>query len=101
MTTAIRRSDPGRPLTIGIHMEDLEEDRQIGPAEAARWCEIVSIHGYPIYADWSAGATDHELLPFLAEITRWLAGGAPFSSDRRFHLARLYRRFRRLGSGGV
>ena len=77
MTTAIRRSDPGRPLTIGIHMEDLEEDRQIGPAEAARWCEIVSIHGYPIYADWSAGATDHELLPFLAEITRWLAGGAP------------------------
>jgi hypothetical protein len=58
-------------------MEDLEEDRQIGPTEAARWCEIVSIHGYPIYADWSAGATDHELLPFLAEITRWLAGGAP------------------------
>jgi endo-1,4-beta-mannosidase len=76
MATAIRQSDPGRPLTIGIHMEDLEEDRQIGPAEAARWCEIVSMHGYPIYADWAAGPTDHELLPFLAEITRWLAGGA-------------------------
>lgn len=77
MTAAIRTSDPGRPITIGIHMEDLEEDRKIGPAEAARWCDIVSMHGYPIYADWSAGSTDDELLPFLAAITRWLAGGAP------------------------
>jgi endo-1,4-beta-mannosidase len=76
MSDAIRRNDPGRPLTIGIHMEDLEQDRQIGPAEAARWCEIVSMHGYPIYADWAAGPTDHELLPFLSEVTRWLAGGA-------------------------
>jgi len=33
MATAVRRADPGRPLTIGIHMEDLEEDRGIGPAE--------------------------------------------------------------------
>ena len=77
MTAAIRASDPGRPITIGIHMEDLEEDRKIGPAEAARWCDVVSMHGYPIYADWAAGSTDDELLPFLAAITRWLAGGAP------------------------
>jgi len=26
---------------------------------------------------WPAEATDDELLPFLAAITRWLAGGAP------------------------
>ena len=77
ISTAIRKRDPGTPLTIGIHMEDLQEDRRIGPAEAARWCELVSMHGYPIYADWSAGPTDDKLLPFLAEITRWLAGGAP------------------------
>lgn len=77
MTGAIRTADPGRSITIGIHMEDLEQDRRIGPAEAARWCDIVSMHGYPIYADWSDGPTDDPLLPFLAEITRWLAGGAP------------------------
>jgi endo-1,4-beta-mannosidase len=76
MTSAIRRNDPGRPLTIGIHMEDLEQERMIGPAEAARWCEIVSMHGYPIYTDWAAGPTDDQLLPFLSEVTRWLAGGA-------------------------
>ena len=77
ISNAIRKRDPGRPLTIGIHMEDLEEDRRIGPAEAARWCDVVSMHGYPIYASWSAGPTDHELLPFLAEVTRWLASGSP------------------------
>jgi len=77
MSTAIRRSDPGRPVTIGLHMEDLENDRLIGPAEAARFCDVVSMHGYPIYADWAAGPTDHELVVFLAEITRWLASGAP------------------------
>ena len=77
MSTAIRRRDPGRPVTIGLHMEDLENDRLIGPAEAARFCDVVSMHGYPIYADWAAGPTDHELVVFLAEITRWLASGAP------------------------
>ena len=61
----------------------------IGPAEAARWCDVVSMHGYPIYADWAAGPTDSELVPFLAEVTRWLAAGAPVlfeefgAADRR------------------
>lgn len=77
ITSVIRANDPGRPITIGIHMEDLEEDRRIGPAEAARWCEFVCMHGYPAYAAWSGGPTDTALVPFLAEITRWLAGGAP------------------------
>ncbi|HEU5003890.1 MAG TPA: hypothetical protein VFW71_14100 [Actinomycetota bacterium] len=76
MSGALRSRDPGRPVTIGTHMEDLEEDRAIGPAEAAQWCDFVSMHGYPIYAPWAAGPTDHHLVIFLAEITRWLAGDA-------------------------
>ena len=77
MTGALRSVDPGRPVTIGIHMEDLEEDRGIGPAEAARWCDLVCMHGYPIYADWATGPTDDRLVPFLALVTRWLGGDAP------------------------
>ncbi len=77
MTRAIRRSDPGRLLTVGIHMEDLEEDRGIGPAEVARWCDFVSMHGYPIYAVWSGGPADTRVVPFLELLTRWLAGGTP------------------------
>lgn len=77
MTGAIRRADPGRLVTVGIHMEDIEDDRGIGPAEVARWCDFVSMHGYPIYAHWSAGPADVRVVPFLACVTRWLAGDAP------------------------
>src|SRR3954451_6063889 len=33
------------------------------------------MHGYPIYARWSDGATDDLLLPFLARVTHWLGHG--------------------------
>ena len=77
MTTTIRACDPTSLITIGTHMEDLEEERMLGPAEAARWCDFVCMHGYPIYAAWAAGPTDDQLVPFLAEVTSWLAGDAP------------------------
>jgi hypothetical protein len=58
-------------------MEDLEDDRGIGPAEAARWCDFICMHGYPVYAKWATGPTDDCLVPFLALVTRWLSGDAP------------------------
>ena len=76
MTGAIRAADPGRLITVGLHMEDLEDDRRIGPAEVARYCDVVSMHGYPAYTAWAYGPADERLLPFLALLTRWLAGGA-------------------------
>ena len=58
-------------------MEDLENERFIGPAQAGRWCDFVCMHGYPACADWSTGPTDSQLVPFLAEITSWLALDTP------------------------
>jgi endo-1,4-beta-mannosidase len=75
MTTAIRTADAAALITTGLHMEDLEEDRRLGPAEAADFCDFLTMHGYPLYADWSEGETDEHVLPFLAEVTRWLDGG--------------------------
>lgn len=77
MSSVLRSRDPRMRITIGTHMEDLENDRLIGPAEAGRWCDFVCMHGYPVYADWSAGVTDEHLVPFLAELTSWLAADAP------------------------
>jgi hypothetical protein len=34
------------------------------------------MHGYPAYTSWADGPVDDRLLPFLALLTRWLAGGA-------------------------
>ena len=77
MSSVLRARDPRPLITIGTHMEDLEDERMLGPTQAARWCDFVCMHGYPIYADWSAGPTDEYLVPYLAEITGWLAGDAP------------------------
>lgn len=60
------------PITIGLHMEDLEEDRNLGPAEAAMVCDFLCMHGYPIYCRWANGPTDALLLPFLGLISCWL-----------------------------
>jgi hypothetical protein len=38
-------------------------------------CDLLSMHGYPIYARWADGSTDDKLLQFLARITRWLGAG--------------------------
>ncbi len=75
-SAAIRSADPTARVTIGLHMEDLEEDRRLGPAEAAAECDFLTMHGYPIYASWAEGPTDEHLLPFLAHLTSWLGGGA-------------------------
>jgi endo-1,4-beta-mannosidase len=76
LTSAIRRSDDRALVTVGLHMEDLEENRRLGPHEAAGACDFLSMHGYPIYASWAEGPLDEQLLPFLARVTRWLGNGA-------------------------
>jgi endo-1,4-beta-mannosidase len=76
IASAIRSADARHPITLGLHMEDLEEDRLLGPEEAARVCDFLSMHGYPAYARWASGPTDELMLAFLGLITRWLAGSS-------------------------
>ncbi len=76
VSDGLREGDGSALVTIGLHMEDLEQDRRLGPAEAAEVCDFLTMHGYPGYATWARGPTDEALLPFLAQITRWLGRGA-------------------------
>jgi endo-1,4-beta-mannosidase len=75
LRSAIRDADEAALVTVGLHMEDLEEDRQLGPREVSASCDFLSMHGYPIYARWADGPTDEQLLPFLARVTCWLGEG--------------------------
>ena len=72
IAAAIRAADDTALVTAGLHMEDIEEDRLLRPRDASGVCDLLSMHGYPIYADWAEGPTDDRLLPFLARMTRWL-----------------------------
>ena len=76
VTDSIRGADASALVTLGLHMEDLEQDRRLGPREAAEICDFLQMHGYPGYAPWADGPTDERVLPFLARLTRWLGGGA-------------------------
>jgi endo-1,4-beta-mannosidase len=75
MTEAVRGADPDARVTVGLHMEDLSEDRNLGPREAAECCDFLTMHGYPGYASWADGPTDERALPFLSRLTRHLSGG--------------------------
>lgn len=74
MTYELKCLDERVPVTLGLHQEDLEEDRNMGPGETAEHCDILSIHGYPAYASWCDGITDEKVPVFLGFITRWLGG---------------------------
>ena len=75
ITEAIRTADQAVLITLGLHGEDLEEDRRLGPGEASEFCDFLCMHGYPIYANWAKSPTDEHLLPFSAHVTRWLGHG--------------------------
>jgi endo-1,4-beta-mannosidase len=72
ISAAIRAVDETATVTVGLHMEDIAEDRLLGPHDTTGVCDFLSMHGYPIYARWAEGPTDDQLLPFLARMTRWL-----------------------------
>lgn len=74
MADAIRGADASCAITIGLHLEDLEQDRRLGPAEAAEVSDFLCMHGYPLYAQWARGDEDASLPAYLAEMTRWLGG---------------------------
>jgi endo-1,4-beta-mannosidase len=74
MAEALRGESAGTPVTIGLHQEDLEENRLMGPREAARALDFACMHGYPAYARWSRHGADDGVPVFLGLLTRWLSG---------------------------
>jgi endo-1,4-beta-mannosidase len=74
MAEALKGQPPGAPVTIGLHQEDVEENRLMGPRETARSLDFACMHGYPAYARWSRNPSDEGVAVFLGLLTRWLSG---------------------------
>lgn len=72
MAAELKDASGGCPVTLGMHAEDLEENRNLGPQDAAPFCDFLCMHGYPFYLEWADGPLDVKVLPFLGEVTRWL-----------------------------
>lgn len=74
MSRQVKEYSGGCPLTLGMHAEDLEENRQLWPQDAALYCDFLSMHAYPFYLSWVEQNLDFRILPFLGMITAWLGG---------------------------
>ncbi len=74
MVEALRSGGSEHPVTIGLHMEDLDADRRLGPRQAAEVCAYQSMHGYPAYSDLARSGTDPSFVCFLGLVSVWLGG---------------------------
>jgi endo-1,4-beta-mannosidase len=74
MTEALRGRAVLPPVTLGLHQEDLAEDRRLGPREAGPALDFACMHAYPAYARWARDAADDGVPVFLGLLTRWLSG---------------------------
>lgn len=72
MTAQVKHDSGGARVTLGMHAEDLEEDRQLWPQDAAQYCDFLCMHGYPCYLPWVDDPIDPDLVTFLGIITAWL-----------------------------
>ena len=75
MVEGIRKYDQNCPITLGLHQEDLEENRGMDPADVAESCDLITMHAYPAYSGWARSKTDSFFPLYLAELTRWLSAG--------------------------
>ncbi|HID90960.1 TPA: hypothetical protein EYP44_03265 [Candidatus Bathyarchaeota archaeon] len=61
----IKRADPHHPVTLGLHQEDLEFDKNFHLQDMAIANDFISMHGYPIFSPWADGPMDSDVVPFL------------------------------------
>ncbi len=63
-----------RGCTAGTHGEDVENDRQIRPSSLARPWDFATMHGYPVYATFSRGRSDAQVVPFYCALLQAFSG---------------------------
>ena len=67
LTHALRETS-GRDVTGGTHGEDVERDRHLRPSTLAAPWSIATMHGYSVYATFSRGRLDTDVVPFYAQL---------------------------------
>ncbi|HUA08443.1 MAG TPA: cellulase family glycosylhydrolase [Candidatus Acidoferrales bacterium] len=72
--TYVLRESSGGSVTGGTHGEDVERDRHLRPSSLAAPWTIATMHGYSVYATFSRGRLDTEVVPFYAQLMQSFTG---------------------------
>jgi endo-1,4-beta-mannosidase len=62
-----------KPVTFGIHQEDIEGDKHFRVPDVARWNDYLCMHAYSVYTDFT-DPLDPYFVPFTCVLTRELGG---------------------------
>jgi endo-1,4-beta-mannosidase len=73
LTDALMQTS-GVGATGGLHGEDVEQDRKIRPSTIAEPWTIATMHGYTVYAPFSRGRLDPDVVPFYESLIAAFTG---------------------------
>ncbi|HTU69487.1 MAG TPA: cellulase family glycosylhydrolase [Candidatus Baltobacteraceae bacterium] len=73
LTQALAESSGGA-VTAGTHGEDVERDRHLRPSSLAAPWPLATMHGYSVYATFSTGRLDTDVVPFYAALIQSFTG---------------------------
>ncbi|WP_457742007.1 glycoside hydrolase 5 family protein [Thermococcus sp.] len=62
-----------KPVTFGIHQEDIEGDKHFRVPDVAKWNDYLCMHAYSVYTDFTE-PLDPYFVPFTCVLTRELGG---------------------------
>jgi endo-1,4-beta-mannosidase len=79
--TAALVETSGALVTGGTHGEDVERDRHIRPSSLAAPWPIATMHGYSVYATFSHGRMDTDVVPFYAALLQAFSGKPLFFTE--------------------
>lgn len=74
MAALVRRLDPARPVTCGLHVASLLEDNGLRADEVFAEADVAVMHAYPMYLSWARHPLDPDLVPFACALTSALCG---------------------------
>ncbi len=77
----VRRLDPARPVTAGLHIEDYDRYRGFRPADLAEGNDYLSMHAYALYTKWARDPLDPAVVPFSVALARALGGKSVMAEE--------------------
>ena len=75
MTETLKEKDDRVPLTLCLHVSDLERSNGLTPSVAANYLDYLSIAGQPQNLPWAEDPFSSALPCFLGSVVRWLGKG--------------------------
>lgn len=74
IVSRIKAVDDIHPITLGLHLKNIEEDRGFWPEDLAEFCDFLSMHSYSIYAKWADSPLDGKVAGFTNSLITRMSG---------------------------